>query len=47
MLIEQGIKLSNPSQSMADNLKAKRVFKVGKNWKISKSGEDYLRTLLS
>ena len=46
LLIEQGIKLSNPAQSMTNNLKAKRVFKVGKNWKISKAGEEHLKSLL-
>lgn len=46
LLIEQGVKLSNPAQSMTNNLKAKRVFKVGKNWKISKTGEDHLKGLL-
>lgn len=46
LLVEQGIKLSNPSQAMADNLKAKRVFKVGKNWRISRTGEEHLRSVL-
>lgn len=45
LLLEQGIKLANPSQSMTNNLKAKRVFKSGKSWKISRTGEEYLRTL--
>ena len=46
LLIEQGIKLSNPSQSMKNNLVAKRVFKAGARWRISKTGEDHLRTLI-
>lgn len=45
LLMEQAVKLSNPSQSMKNNLKAKRVFKVGSRWKISKIGEEHLRTL--
>jgi hypothetical protein len=45
LLVEQGVKLANASQSMANNLKAKRVFKVGKNWKVSKTGQDYLKGL--
>lgn len=44
-LIEQGIKLSNASQSMKNNLNAKRVFKVGKGFKVSKQGVDHLKSL--
>lgn len=45
LLIEQGIKPSNPSQCMTNNLKAKRVFKVGSRYRVSKQGEDHLRKL--
>lgn len=45
LLIEQGIKPGNPSQCMTNNLKAKRVFKVGSKYRVSKQGEDHLRTL--
>lgn len=45
MLIEQGIKLSNPTQSLNNAQSAKRVFKVGKRWKVSKSGEDHLKSI--
>jgi hypothetical protein len=47
LLLEQGIKLSNPSQSLRNNLTAKRVFKVGNRFRISKTGEDHLKTLIS
>lgn len=46
LLIEQGVKLSNASQSMANNLKAKRVFKVAGNaYRVSKPGLDHLADL--
>jgi ABC-type uncharacterized transport system permease subunit len=45
LLIEQGIKLSNASQSMKNNLTSKRAFKVGSRFKIAKTGLDYLNTL--
>jgi len=46
LLLGQGIKLSNPSQSLKNAIAAKRVFKVGKGYKVSKSGEEYLKTLI-
>jgi hypothetical protein len=47
LLVGQGVKLSNAAQAMRGNLTAKRVFKVGGNrWRISRQGEDHLRTLL-
>jgi hypothetical protein len=46
LLLEQGIKLPNPSQSLKNNLTAKRVFKAGSKFKISKTGSDHLRTLV-
>ena len=45
LLIEQGVKLSNASQSMKNNLTAKRAFKVGGRFKIAKTGIDYLHAL--
>lgn len=45
LLIEQGIKLSNASQSLKNLLTAKRVFKVGSRYKVAKSGMDYLKAL--
>lgn len=44
-LMEQGVKLSNASQSMKNNLNAKRVFKVGKGFKVAKQGVDHLKSL--
>jgi hypothetical protein len=46
LLLGQGIKLSNPSQSLKNAIAAKRVFKVGKGYKVSKTGEEYLKTLI-
>lgn len=45
LLIEQGVKLSNAAQCMRQNANAKRVFKSGNKWRISKSGKDYLKSL--
>lgn len=45
LLVEQGVKLSNPSQSLKNNLNAKRAFKVGSRYKVSKVGLDHLKTL--
>jgi hypothetical protein len=47
LLIEQGVKIANASQSLRNALTAKRVFKVGKGFKISKLGEEYIQTLTS
>ena len=46
LLVGQGIKLSNPSQSMKNNLTAKRVFKAGKGYKISRDGSERINQLL-
>lgn len=46
LLIEQGIKLSNPSQSLKNNLVAKRVFKVGSRFRVSQTGEQHIRGLV-
>ena len=45
LLQEQGIKLSNPSQSLRNALTAKRVFKQGKSFKLSRAGEEHLKNL--
>lgn len=47
LLIEQGVKLSNPSQSMKSNLSTKRVFKHQGRFKVSQTGIDYLKSILS
>lgn len=46
LLVEQGIKLSNPSQALKNGVGAKRVFKVGKRFKLSKTGEDSIRSFI-
>jgi SMC interacting uncharacterized protein involved in chromosome segregation len=46
LLVDQGIKLANASQSNANAVKAKRVFKVGKRFRLSSKGDEYVRTLL-
>lgn len=47
MLMEQGIKLANPSQSIRNNSDQKRVFKVGKRFRVSADGQRYVEGLLS
>ncbi|HEX7133468.1 MAG TPA: hypothetical protein VF228_12895 [Iamia sp.] len=47
LLIEQSVKVGNPSQCMTNNLKAKRVFKVGNRYRVSRAGEEHLASLLS
>ena len=46
MLIDQGIKLANPSTAMKRNLTSKRVFKIGGKFRVSRAGEDHLVSLL-
>jgi hypothetical protein len=46
-LLEQGIKLGNPSQCVKQSLLAKRVFVVGKGrYRVSQPGRGHLRQLL-
>lgn len=46
LLLEQGVKLSNASQSLKNNLDGKRVFKLpGKRWRVSRAGEEHLSSL--
>jgi len=47
MLIEQGIKLANASQSIKNNMQAKRVFKVGTRFRVSRTGEQHVRGLIN
>jgi len=48
LLIDQGIKLTNPSQTIKNNLDTKRIIKLSKGkFKVSKDGADYLQQLLS
>lgn len=46
LLVEQGIKLSNASQALKNNLTAKRVFKVANRYRVSKAGDDHLASLM-
>ena len=46
MLIDQGVKLANPSTAMKRNLTSKRVFKIGGKFRMSKMGEEHLASLL-
>jgi hypothetical protein len=47
LLTEQGIKLSNPSQSLKNNIVAKRVFKHQGKYRLSQQGIERARQLLS
>ena len=46
-LVEQGIKLGNPSQCVRQSLTAKRVFAVQRGrFRVSQAGRQYLRQLM-
>jgi hypothetical protein len=46
ILLDTGIKLSNPSVFLSQNIATKRVFKVtGKNYRVSDSGAEYIQNL--
>jgi len=45
-LLGQGIKLSNASQALKGAISAKRVFKVGRRYRISRPGEEHIRSLI-
>ena len=46
LLVGQGIKLTNPSQALKNGITAKRAFKVGKRYRVSKAGEEYVSELM-
>jgi hypothetical protein len=46
LLVEQGIRVANPSQSLKNNLNSKKVFKVGSRYKISREGTERVNELL-
>ena len=46
LLIDQGIKVGNPSQCVKQNLIARRVFKQHRRYRVSQTGLDQLRQLL-
>ena len=47
LLLGQGVKLANPSQSLKNNLKAKRVFKFEGRYRVSRDGENHIESLVS
>jgi hypothetical protein len=46
LLVEQGIKVGNPSQCVKQNLIARRVFRHQRRYRIAQTGVDHLRQLL-
>jgi hypothetical protein len=46
LLTEQGVKIGNPSQSVKQNLVAKRVFRHQRRYRVSQIGLDHLAQLL-
>ena len=46
LLTEQGIKIGNPSQSVKQNLVARRVFRHQRRYRVSQIGLDHLAQLL-
>jgi hypothetical protein len=46
LLIGQGIKLANPSQSLKNNMERKQVFKTGRKFKLSREGLEHVGQLL-
>ena len=48
LLLEQGVRLANPSDAVGKNLKAKRVFVVQKGrYRVSQAGVEHLHKLIS
>ena len=43
LLTEQGVKIGNPSQSVKQNVVARRVFRHQRRYRVSQIGLDYLR----
>ncbi len=46
LLVEQGIKVGNPSQCVKQNLIARRVFRHQRRYRLSQVGQEHLRQLL-
>ena len=46
LLADQGIKIGNPSQSLRQNLNAKRVFKHQGRYRVSQIGLEHLRKII-
>jgi hypothetical protein len=47
LLLEQGVKLTNPSASMKANMSTKKVFKHKGHYRISETGISYIKGLIS
>ena len=48
LLMDQGVKLSNPSQSVKNNVDRNNVFKVaGRSFRVSKTGLEHIAALLA
>lgn len=47
LLAEVGVKLTNPSQSLKQNERAKRLFRHREAYRVSKEGEEHIANLLS
>jgi len=47
LLLEQGVKLTNPSASMKSNMSTKKVFKHKGHYRISETGISYIKGLIS
>lgn len=46
LLADQGIKIGNPSQSLRQNLNAKRIFKHQGRYRVSQTGTEHLRKIM-
>lgn len=47
LLLEQGVKLTNPSASMKSNMSTKKVFKHKGQYRISETGISYIKGLIN
>lgn len=47
LLREQGIRLGNPSQTAANLLKAKLIFRESRKFRVARSGEERIREILA
>lgn len=47
LLLEQGVKLTNPSASLKSNMSTKKVFKHKGHYRISETGISYIKSLTS
>lgn len=47
LLVEQGVRLPNPSQALTNNVNRKLIFKSGGGYRVSREGIEYVERLLS